>query len=218
MHDAGHIAPAFGLDRHHIAAVAHGDDGVHQVFGRGRAAHNGIELIADAVVQQADVAADIGKGRAGVIADFILGQDGIENVLLQAAVGVQQGAQARQQGGVLAVGHQGGSHQAGGLQGVGHLQQALGRERGADLGQLQMFAHIGEIGHGVGTVVGQHRGGLLGFRLAAAHQIGIAGGRYGPGTFPAHGRGGKGGHAIADLAEFQHAQVSFIHGYSAPRK
>ena len=35
VHNAGHAAAAFRLHRHHVAAVAHGDDGIHQILGHG---------------------------------------------------------------------------------------------------------------------------------------------------------------------------------------
>ena len=61
-------------------------------------------------------------------ADLVLGENGVEDVLLQRTAGGQAGAQLGQKRRVLPVGDQRGAHHAGGLQRVGHGQKGLGGE------------------------------------------------------------------------------------------
>ena len=84
--DARHHAAVFLLDRQHIAVGAHGDDGLLEVFLRGRAVDHAIEPLADALVAGAHLAADGEQLRARAVGDLLLTEDRVADGLLQRAV------------------------------------------------------------------------------------------------------------------------------------
>ena len=97
------------------------------------------------------------------------------------------------------------------LQRVGHGQKGLGGEGRAHTRALERLAHVGEPRHGIGAVVGQHGGGLLGLGLTAANLVRVARRRQLAAALAAHVGHGQRRHHVTDFREFQHPKIAFVH-------
>ena len=218
MYQPRHELAAVRAHGDDVAAVAHGDDGVLQILLHGRGTDDGVEPLAHLVVQGAQAAADIVQLRAGAVGHFLLGEDGVEDFLLQRAVCGQLGSDLRKRARVLAVAYQRAAHRARCAQPFGDGQKRLHRKRRTDLGKLQIFRYVAEIGHRRAAVVGVGGQGFLRFPLQTAHLGKIARGPQRPCRRLARLGHGQPRQPVQYFRIFQYAQVSFLHRHSTPRK
>ena len=89
MHETLDLVFVLHLDRHDIAVVAHGHDVFLQQFAVA-AADELLQRILDFVVRRTNLAANLGKLRAGLVRNLILGEDGARDGVLKTAVGHNQ--------------------------------------------------------------------------------------------------------------------------------
>ena len=82
VHQSGHKLPAFRAHGNDIAPVAHGDDGILQIFLQAGIADISVEPLAHFVVERADVAANVVQFRRGAVGDFVFRKDGVINLFL----------------------------------------------------------------------------------------------------------------------------------------
>ena len=216
VHQPRHVLPAVGAHGDDVAPVAHGDDGVLQVLLQGRGTDDGVEPVAHAVVEGAQAAADVVEFRTGAVGHFVLGEDGVEDLLFQGPVRGQFRGDGGERARVLAVADQRVAHRARRAQALGDGQKRLHRERGADFGKLQVFGYVAEISHRRAAVVGVGGERLLRLLLQAAHFIYVARGAQRPRRGLARLGHGHGGQPFEYLGIFQYAQVSFLHRFHSP--
>ncbi len=78
MNQAGNVILAFALYRHHIAALANGDDGLPEVLAVGGRRKDLLLAAPDLSGLDAHMAADVSQCGRGVIGDLFLGKDSTE--------------------------------------------------------------------------------------------------------------------------------------------
>ena len=89
VHKTRHFVLKLALDRHHIAALANGDDGLAQVLGIGRRRNDFLQAVPDLAGLDAHVAANIRKSRRCIIRDLLFRQNCAENLIFQVFIGGQ---------------------------------------------------------------------------------------------------------------------------------
>ena len=136
---AGHIVFMLRLHRHHIAAVALGDDGFLQVFGL-IGGDDALQNIPDLAGRGPFPAADVGQFGAGGVGDLLLRENGAGDLLLQKAVGGQALKERVQGRFLLAFG--GIFHgRAGASQHSGNIQKLPGVQCAPHIGPLEGGPH-----------------------------------------------------------------------------
>ena len=90
MHKTGHIVLALALHRHHITALADGDDGFPEELGVSRRRNDLLQAVPNLAGLDPHVAADIRKFRTCVVSDLFLRKDRTENPVFQIFVGSQR--------------------------------------------------------------------------------------------------------------------------------
>jgi len=83
MDDAADLTAVLGADRHDVAAIAQGNDGILQKFIGGGVADDVIELGADGILGLADFAAQIVEGHTGSVGHLLGRNNALRNLLFQ---------------------------------------------------------------------------------------------------------------------------------------
>ena len=167
VHQARNRAFVVGLDRHHIAVGAHGDDRLLQGFGVGGRGDDLLQRIPGPGRGGAHLAADGGQLRRGTVGDLIFAHDGGVDLLLQEFIGPQRVKEGIDAGLAHAVIGQIAPHQAGALEHPGDIQQLLCVQRAAQIGPCQRGAHVLHAGKGGAAAHGHHGLGRAGLLQAA---------------------------------------------------
>lgn len=170
MHDARHLRAVLRAHGQHVAPLAHGDDGVLQIARHGAGVQVAVELVADAIVCRADLAAHGGQAGACGVRDLLLGEDGGKDLLLQPAHGVQRARQAHKVRGfrllrLVLFPDERAADGARGLHQPRAEQKVLGREDSPDLGPGDLRLHVVKGGDGLHARARHERRRLLGLRL-----------------------------------------------------
>ena len=142
MHEARDIAAVFGLDRHNVAPVSLGDNGLLQVF-RPLARNQTVERLAHLARNAAQFAADGQQLGACAIRDLLLGDNRGRDRFLQRPVAGKQAEDRRERGLflVLRVVHQ---RAARSLQQARHVEQLARVEGAAASGARQNRTHLAD--------------------------------------------------------------------------
>ncbi|MPM35278.1 hypothetical protein SDC9_81868 [bioreactor metagenome] len=158
---AGDLVLAFGLHRHNEAVVALGNNGVLQVPGL-RGGEQLIQYIPYLTRGGPDVTADGGEFCARRVGDLVLAQNGICDLILQKAVGLQ-GAEEVTDNGCRSVALSILLGGAGRAKDASDVQQLPGVQGAAHIRALEGGRHRLHVGKGGGAPQGNHvnrRGGL----------------------------------------------------------
>ena len=161
MHQAGDVVLVLALDGHHIAAPAHGDDGVLQILGL-VGGNEPVEHVPHLPRRRPDVPPDIGQLRGCRVGDLVLAEDGAGDFVLQKAVGSEALKIAVQHRLALAAAIL--PDVPGAAQHLGDVQQLPGVQRPAPVRPLQGRGHRLHPGQGRRAVLHQQvegGGGLL---------------------------------------------------------
>ena len=165
-----------GLDRHHIAFRADGNDGLLQVLGL-TGGDDFLQNVTHLGLCDTDVAADGGKLRAGRIGQFILTHNGCGDPLFQSPVGGQAVKQVRND--IFLLGSTIFPGVAGRAQHQGNIHQLPGIQAAPHVGSLQTGDHRTHAGKTGTAPQDQHFLGGAGLLQCPLHIIGISHGHQG---------------------------------------
>ncbi len=177
MYQTRHIPPVLCSYRQHVPVIPHGYNGVLQVLGNGGVVGHLVQLFLDALRCPPQVAADVHQFGGGTVGNFILGKDGVGNVLLHVPQAAEPLCPLAKVGRVVPVGDEGGSGGTAGTEQLRNAQQCLGTQGGSLIAQSQGRTHIPVADQGMTTKVGQHHIGFLSFLLPKEHFAHVLGGR-----------------------------------------
>ncbi len=218
MDDAADLAAEVGLDRDDIAAVAQGDDGLLGGEAAGGGAEEVLQPGVEAVVGDADVAADEAECRAGGVDNVAALVDGAADFGDEAAAFGDGFGHAGEEGHRGLVAADGGLEAFGDLLRGGDLEQGVGVEHAAEGGLLEGRAHVG----GAEEVQGRAQaaqGDGLGEEALAAQDLGVIGrGAQGHSEVVPSGEGGQLREAGKDLVVFEDTERVFIHGRDCSKR
>ena len=129
------------LDGDRIAAVAHGDDRLLQVFLICRTLDDAVELVLDALRRDAHLAADPGKLGRSVVRDLVLGENAAFDLLLDHAMRGKRVCETVQFA-LFVAGQQRFARSAAGFEALLQIEQFLRRERISCADALQRGSRI----------------------------------------------------------------------------
>ena len=141
VHKTGHIIFALTLHRHHIAALANGDDRIPEELGIGRRRNDLLQAIADLARLDLHVAANIRKLGTSIVRNFFLGQNSPKDPVFQVLFGTQS-LKKRIDNGFLFIFGDVTLDSSGAAKHCGDPQQLLGLQTAAQICPFQGCGHI----------------------------------------------------------------------------
>ena len=123
MDNAGDSAPVFGLDRHYIPAVTHGNDGILQKCLIIAGTDNLSQAVSDGFILPYDSAADVPQFRRCTVRHFVFRNDAAVNVVCQPRKGRQDFCHAHENGQFRQITLKPGKHVAGYPDVIQYLQK-----------------------------------------------------------------------------------------------
>ena len=101
MDDAADFAAVLALNRDNIAPISHGNDALLQIFGGVHVTDHALQPVADAVLGDADLFAQLVQGMGSCIRHGVWGQNGTGDLLLQTGLWCQRIKQVVRRQGIV---------------------------------------------------------------------------------------------------------------------